>query len=135
MRIIKEIKVEKDCKISSENPTPSKKYTDTIVNIEANDTSGDFVNFTFAGELEKESYEDFKIIRPDSYEYENVYVCHITVLQDEYEYYESVIVNILIRNVLWEYEYLTFVVANVSDYYTHTIYFDENNELAYESDI
>lgn len=136
MKVIKEIKVKEYCEINKENPTPSKEYCNTVVNVVSKDDSSGFVNFTFGADIEQQCCEDFNVIYPDSYEYEKVYVHHITVLKDgDDEEYDNVIVNILIHNEDYEYKYLTFVVSNETHYYTHTVYFDENNELAYECEI
>ena len=137
MEVIKEIRVEKECKISDENPTPSKyDYTETLVNVTAKNDADGFVNFTFGAELEQCCCEDFIVEIPEKYEYDEVYVSNITVLKDYSDYYNNVIINILIReDYTYEYKYLTFIVSNDSDFYTHTVRFNENNELIYESEV
>lgn len=135
MKVIKEIQVNKDCKISNNNPTPSKKSLSTVLNIEAQeDLDEGFINFTLGAELEQQCCEDFKVIYPDTYKYDWVYVCNITVLSESYNDYESIIVNVLIRDGLYNhdnYGNLIFTVSNVTTYYGHEIYFSENDELIY----
>lgn len=51
------MKVNKYCKVNFENPTPSKKYVDVVINIEAIDKTDGFLNFVFLMDNEQKCYE------------------------------------------------------------------------------
>lgn len=135
MKVIKEIKVNSHCTINKKNPTPSKNNMETIVNVVNNKENDSFLNFVFGVDMDQQCCEDFKVIYPTNFNFDDIYVCNITVLKDADGEYENRVVNILVSDSGNEYRYLTFIVQNITHFYTHKIYFDENNDVHYESQI